>query len=81
MEQKERLALLRGDAKRSRVNVEAAITAVNNSKLSFAEKVKQVEALEDLASGYELELFSEVYSSLRHMAETDADHKLLSGAE
>lgn len=64
----------------SRINVEKAITVLNDETISFSEKLKQIQTLEDLSTGFELEMFSEIYSSLHDMAENDDDIKLISGA-
>lgn len=62
-----------------RVNVEQAVEVINNPRLSFQEKLDQVQALEDLSSGFELTMFDEIYSSLHNMAQTEDEIKLVSG--
>jgi hypothetical protein len=52
---------------------------INDAELSFSEKVDRVQALEDMSSGFELELFGEVYSSLHSLAQTQEDINLISG--
>jgi len=64
----------------SRVNVEQAQEVLSNNTLSFAEKVKKVQALEDLATGFELDMFSDIYASLHNLAQTTADINLISGS-
>jgi hypothetical protein len=62
-----------------RVNVEQAVDVINNPRLSFQEKLIQVQALEDLSTGFELTMFDEIYSSLHNMAQTKDEIKLVSG--
>lgn len=64
----------------SRVNVEQAQAVLNNNDLSFADKLTQVQALEDLATGFELDMFSDIYASLHNLAQTTADINLISGS-
>jgi hypothetical protein len=64
---------------KSHENVQAAAAVINDAELSFSEKVDRVQALEDMSSGFELELFGEVYSSLHSLAQTQEDINLISG--
>lgn len=65
--------------KTSHVNIDKALAVLNNGSLKFFEKHKQIQDLEDLSTGNELELFGDVYSSLHLQAVTDADVALISG--
>ena len=63
----------------SHKNAQAAATVINDPNLSFSEKLTQVQALESQASGDELELFDNIYSSLNLIAKTQDDFDLISG--
>ncbi len=60
-------------------NANAAVLVVNNTELSFSDKVVQVEALEAKASADEKVLFAEIYASLHGLAETPEDIHLMAG--
>ena len=64
---------------KSRDNVRAAVEAINNTELSFSEKFDRVQQLENISKGVELELFSDVYSSLHALATSPEDIQLMSG--
>lgn len=66
--------------KPSSINIDNALAVLNNDSLPFFEKHKQIQALEDLSTGYELTLFGDVYSSLHLQVVTNADRALISGA-
>jgi len=65
----------------SRVNVTKAIAVLNNDSLTFKQKHQQIQDLEDLSAGHELELFGDVYSSLHLQAVTKADIALITNTE
>jgi hypothetical protein len=65
--------------KTSRENANAAVLVINDTRLSFRDKVAQVETLEKKASPDEKVLFAEIYSSLHAMAETPEDIHLMAG--
>ncbi|MDO6488239.1 hypothetical protein Q4503_11040 [Colwellia sp. 6_MG-2023] len=65
--------------KTSRENANAAVLVINDPKLSFSDKVAQVETLEAKASSDEKALFAEIYSSLHALAETPEDIHLMTG--
>jgi hypothetical protein len=60
-------------------NANAALLLINDATLSFSDKVAQVEALEAKASATEKTLFSEIYSSLHVIAQTQDDRDLMAG--
>lgn len=62
-----------------RENARAAVLVINDPKLSFSDKVAQVEALEAKSSAAEKALFAEIYSSLHALAQTQADIDLMAG--
>jgi len=62
-----------------RENARAAALVINDPKLSFSDKVAQVEALEEKSSTDEKALFAEIYSSLHGLAQTQADIDLMAG--
>jgi hypothetical protein len=63
----------------SRDNANAAVLVINNTTLSFSDKVAQVEVLDAKSSADEQTLFAEIYSSLHALAQTQADIDLMAG--
>jgi hypothetical protein len=63
----------------SRDNANAAVLVINNTTLSFSDKVAQVEVLDAKSSADEQTLFTEIYSSLHALAQTQADIDLMAG--
>jgi hypothetical protein len=60
-------------------NANAAVLIINNTALSFNDKVAQVEVLDANSSTDEKALFAEIYSSLHALAQTQADIDLMAG--
>lgn len=59
-------------------NINQAKTVINNTQLTFKQKLEQVKALEEKSTGLERELFGDVYSSLHLEAVTPEDVALIS---
>lgn len=61
--------------------LDQAFMVVNDTKLTFAQKLKQIEQLDKQSKGQEHELFGDVYSALYNIAKTEDDFKLISGSD